>query len=99
MKKIILLALTFLSFNSFSNELKTEISLNVKLLECLDTIPYKEINDQDYKFAKSLTLIPVVIDNLTKSEVSPKYKRLFKISSKYCSKEIKNFAAYINRKG
>ena len=64
MKLFALLLVTLISFSGVCDEIKEGIDVNIKLLNCLDEkIPNSSIEDPENRSAKSLFLVPSVIEN------------------------------------
>ncbi|MGB0893780.1 MAG: hypothetical protein ACPGUD_05180 [Parashewanella sp.] len=97
MKKYVFLSLLLLTADAVSHELETEANSTVTLLECLNTIPNDKIHNPEYQFTKSLSLFPIVLNQLSKENVSPEDRKLFKVISRYCKKEIQQVSENLKR--
>jgi len=96
MKLYILLTAVLLSFSAASDEVAKGIDINIKLLKCLDEkIPNSAIKDPENRTAKSLFLIPSIIENTMKTTTSDESKSQFLLTMKYCAKEIYAFKAWV----
>jgi len=98
MKIWMLFLISSISFFAQSNNdiaLKKEIDLFLGVSECLRNIPSDEIKNSE---RDELSLITSVIENITlelgtNDNEQKEFRELYKIASKYCSKEIKNLKA------
>jgi len=98
MKIWMLFLISNISFFAQSNDdiaLKKEIDLFLGVSECLRNIPSDEIKNSE---RDELSLITSVIENITlelgtNDNEQKEFRELYKIASKYCSKEIKNLKA------
>ena len=98
MKIWMLFLISNISFFAQSNNdiaLKKEIDLFLGVSECLRNIPSDEIKNSE---RDELSLITSVIENITlelgtNDNEQKEFRELYKIASKYCSKEIKNLKA------
>lgn len=98
MKLFTFLLVTLISFSSVCDEIKEEIDVNLKLLNCLDDkIPNSSIEDPEDRDAKSLFLLPSVIENTMENDSSHASKKLFALTMKYCENEILSFKEYFEK--
>jgi len=98
MKLLTFLLVTFFSFSAVCDEMKEGIDVNLKLLSCLDEkIPNSSIEDPEDWGAKSLFLLPSVIENTMENNSSNASKELFALSMKYCEREILSFKEHFEK--
>lgn len=98
MKLLTFLLFSLISFSVVCDELKEGIDVNLNLLNCLDEkIPNRSIKDPEDWDAKSLVLLPSVIENTMGNDSSHVSKKLFELSMKYCDKEILSFKEYFEK--
>ncbi|MBA6392327.1 hypothetical protein H4J38_16290 [Colwellia sp. BRX10-3] len=98
MKILILFLISSISFFAQSNNdiaVKKEIDLFLGVSKCLRDIPSDKIKNSEHD---ELSLITSVIENITlelgtNDNEQKEFKELYKIASKYCSKEINNLKA------
>ena len=98
MKIWMLILISSISFFAQSNNdiaMKKEIDLFLGVTECLRNIPSDEIKNSE---SDELSLITSVIENTTlelgtNDNEQKEFRELYKIASKYCSKEINNLKA------
>jgi hypothetical protein len=98
MKLFTFLLVTLISFSGVCDEMKEGIGVNLNLLNCLDDkIPNSSIEDPEDWDAKSLVLLPSVIENTMGNDSSNASKKLFALTMKYCDKEILSFKEYFEK--
>lgn len=98
MKFFTLLFVIFISFSAVCDDVKEGIDVNIKLLTCLDEkIPNSAIKNPEDKTAKSLLLLPSVIERTMKIESSDESKRHFLLTMKYCEKEVQAFTEHVEQ--
>ncbi|WP_426370342.1 hypothetical protein [Pseudocolwellia sp. HL-MZ7] len=98
MKLFTFLLVTLISFSGVCDGIKEGINVNLQLLNCLDDkIPNSSIEDPEDRDAKSLFLLPTVIENTMKNDSSNASKKLFALTMKYCEKEILSFKEYFDK--
>ena len=98
MKLFTLLLLSLISFSAICNEVKEGVDVNLKLLNCLDEkVPNRSIEDPENRDAKSLFLLPSVIENTMENDSSNASKKLFALSMEYCESEILSFKEYFEK--
>ena len=98
MRLFTFLLVTLISFSGVCDEMKEGIDVNLKLLNCLDDkIPNSSIEDPEDWDAKSLFLLPSVIENTMQNDSSNASKKLFALTMKYCEKEILSFKEYFEK--
>ncbi|PKI15942.1 hypothetical protein [Colwellia sp. 12G3] len=98
MKLFTFLLVALISFSGVCDEIKEGIDVNFNLLNCLDDkIPNNSIEDPEDWDAKSLVLLPSVIENTMGNDSSNASKKLFALTMKYCDKEILSFKEYFEK--
>jgi hypothetical protein len=98
MKLFTFLLVALISFSGVCDEMKEAIDVNLNLLNCLDDkIPNSSIEDPEDWDAKSLVLLPTVIENTMGNDSSNASKKLFALTMKYCDKEILSFKEYFEK--
>ena len=99
MKLFTVLLVTLISFSGVCDEIKEGIDVNIKLLNCLDEkIPNSSIEDPENRSAKSLFLVPCVIENTWGNDSSDASKKRFALTMEYCENEIRSFKEYFEKK-